>query len=175
MADSDQHDRTEPATQKRLDDARKKGQIPRSRDLSAAAVMLTAGIALQTLGGTLGERLAGVMKSGLSLSRAQAMNEGEVVTALSGAASQALLAVMPILGLTLCAAMSAPLLLGGWAFSNEALAPDFSRLNPITGLGRMFALRSWVELGKALAKFAVVGCAAALVLRLNMSELRSWR
>lgn len=171
MADSDQLDRTEPATQKRLDDARKKGQIPRSRDLSAAAVMLTAGIALQTLGGALGEKLAGVMKAGLSLSRVQALDEGGLVTALGGAASQAFLAVMPILGLTMIAALSAPLLLGGWAFSSEALVPNFSRLNPVAGIGRMFALRSWVELGKALAKFAVVGCAAAIVLRLNMGEL----
>ncbi|MEO8308280.1 MAG: flagellar biosynthesis protein FlhB [Pseudomonadota bacterium] len=167
----DQLDRTEPATQKRIDDARKKGQIPRSRDLSAAAVMLTAGIGLQTMGGALGERLAGVMKAGLSLTRAQALDENQMVIALGSAGAQALQAVIPILGLTMLAALSAPLLLGGWAFSGEALVPNFSRLNPVTGFGRMFALRSWVELGKALAKFAVVGCTAAIVLRHNMSGL----
>ncbi len=83
MADNEQFDRTEPATQKRLDEAREKGQVPRSRDLTAAAVMLTAGIGLQLTGGTLGANLAGMMRGGLTLTREQTMDSGALLTALS--------------------------------------------------------------------------------------------
>jgi flagellar biosynthetic protein FlhB len=68
-------------------------------------------------------------------------------------------------------ALAAPMALGGWAFSSKALTPDFSRLSPTAGLGRMVSLRSWVELGKALGKFAIVGTAGAIVLWLNTDRL----
>lgn len=171
MAETEEHDRTEPATQKRLDEARKNGQIPRSRDLTAAAVMLTAGIALQTLGGTLGGRLATMMRHGLQVSRAQAMDSTQMLAGLGESCLNALLAIAPILGLTMLAAIAAPLALGGWAFSGEVMVPKLERLNPVAGMARMFSARSWVELAKALAKFGVVGVAGAIVLSVNFSAL----
>ena len=62
------------------------------------------------------------------------------------------------------AAILAPLALGGWSFTTQAMMPQFSRLNPIEGVKRMFAMRSLVELVKALAKFGVVAIVAAIVL-----------
>ena len=171
MADTEQNDRTEPATQKRLEEARKNGQIPRSRDLTAAAVMLTAGIGLQTLGGTLGARLATSLRSGLQLTRAQTMDSPQLLTSLAEAALSGLLAIAPILLLTLVAAVGAPLALGGWAFSGSVLVPNLERLSPAAGIGRMFSARSWVELGKTLAKFGVVGTAGAIVLSVNFHPL----
>jgi len=169
--DSDKHDRTEPATQKRIDEARKNGQIPRSRDLTAAAVMLTAGVAMQSLGGVLGERLAQLMRTGLTLSREQVMDSAQMLPALGAAALNALLAVGPILLLTMVAALGAPLVLGGWSFSTTALMPKFDRLNPGAGIGRMFSARAGVELGKALAKFGVVATAGVIVLWVNFGAL----
>jgi flagellar biosynthesis protein FlhB len=171
MAETDLEDRTEQPTQKRLDDARREGQIPRSRDLSAAAVMLVAGVALQMLGGVLGGRMADLMRSGLQLSRAEALDDGRLVPALGDAGLQAMIAIAPILGLTLVAALGAPLLMGGWAFSGAAMAPKFERLDPIAGVGRMFSARAWMELVKSLAKFAVVAAAGVIVLRANLDEL----
>ena len=169
--DSDKHDRTEPATQKRIDEARKNGQIPRSRDLTAAAVMLTAGVAMQSLGGVLGARLAQSMRTGLTLSREQSLDSAQMLPALAAAALNALLAVGPILLLTMVAALGAPLVLGGWSFSTTALMPKFDRLNPGAGIGRMFSARAGVELGKALAKFGVVSAAGVLVLWVNFGSL----
>jgi flagellar biosynthesis protein FlhB len=171
MADTDREDRTQPATQKRLDEARREGNIPRSRDLTAAAVMITAGIALTSLGGSLGGELGELLRSGLSLSRDEALDATRLGAAFSDTAMTGLRAIGPVLLITLVAALAAPLSLGGWAFSPSALAPDFSRLNPVTGVGRMFAIRSWVELGKALAKFLVVAGVAALFIHNNLDEL----
>jgi flagellar biosynthetic protein FlhB len=168
---SDRHDRTEAPTQKRLDDARKEGRIPRSRELTAAAVMVSAG-ALLTLGGNaVGGKLGALMRTGLSISRDQIFDSGAVTHALGAQSLAALWAVAPVLSITLLVALGAPLALGGWAFSGKAVTPDFSRLSPTSGLERMVSARSWMELGKALAKFAVVGGAGALVLWLNADRL----
>lgn len=171
MADVEQHDRTEQPTQKRLDDARSAGQIPRSRDLTAAAVMITAGVALKMAGDAVGSQLGQVMKAGLSIPRERLMDERLLAGAFGDLALMALYAIAPLLLLTLLAAVGAPMVLGGWAFSAKALAPDFSRLNPFTGVARMVSVRSWVELGKSLGKFAIVGGAGVLVLWLNMEAL----
>lgn len=171
MSETERHDKTEEPTQKRLDDARAKGQIPRSRDLTAAAVMLVSGAALLMLGKGLGLHLAEMMRGGLTISGAELQAGDGMLIALRSAASSALFAVAPVLGLTLVAALGAPLALGGWSFSTTGLTPDFNRLNPVTGFGRMFSARGWVELSKALGKFALVGGAGAIVLWTHRSEM----
>ncbi len=167
----DGQERTESATPKRLEEARRRGQIPRSRDLTTAAVMMTAGSALYFLGGQLGGQLHGLMTRGLTLTRDQALDANRILPTLSAAASDALLACAPLFGLTVLAALLAPLALGGWSFSTEALAPKMSRLNPLEGVKRLFALRSLIELGKALAKFGIVAFIAVIVLWGDAPEL----
>jgi len=157
-------DRTERASPKRLEDARKKGQVPRSRELNAAAVTLAGGAALYMMGGALAGRMHALMGSTLSIPRDAAMDESAMVPALEGAFLDALLACAPILGVIVAAAVLAPLAMGSLTFSTSALMPDFSRLNPVSGVGRMFSVNAVVELTKALAKFGVVGLVAVLVL-----------
>lgn len=172
MAENE-HDQTEQPTAKRLEDARKKGQVPRSQDLSAAAVMLVAGGALHFLGGYVGGQLHDLVRTSLSLTREQATDETFALSALGGASLHALLACAPILALTLLAALAAPLCLGGWNVSFETLAPNFTRLNPLTGFARMFSIRSLVELAKAFAKFMVIAIVAIYVLWQKSGELMS--
>jgi flagellar biosynthetic protein FlhB len=171
MAETERQDRTEKATPKRLEDARREGRIPRSRDLTAAAVMLTAGIALKLAGDSLARKLGDLMRGGLSIPRELAFDDSAMTRAFGDMSSSALYAAAPILLITLVAALGAPLALGGWSFSGKALAPDFSRLNPGAGIARMVSMRSWMELAKALGKFAIVGVAGALVLWNNMDQL----
>jgi flagellar biosynthesis protein FlhB len=170
-SESDRHDRTEDPTQKRLDDARRKGQVPRSRDLTAAAVMLVAGIGLLTLGKGLGGQLADMLRGGLTITAPEVQDVDAMLIALRSAASSALWAVAPVLGLTLFAALGAPMMLGGWSFSTASLTPDLMRLNPVTGIGRMFSTRGWVEMTKALGKFALVGTAGIIVLWIERDAL----
>ncbi|HEY4369359.1 MAG TPA: flagellar biosynthesis protein FlhB [Steroidobacteraceae bacterium] len=167
----DGQERTESATPKRLDEARKKGQIPRSRDLSAAAVLMTSGVALSSSGGQIGGELHGLMERSLLLTREEALDPGAMLPALSQAALEGFTACAPVLGMIMLAALLAPLVLGGWSFSSEALMPQFSRLNPLEGVKRMFSARSVIELMKALAKFSTVAFIAVLVLRKQSPQL----
>jgi flagellar biosynthetic protein FlhB len=164
-------ERTEQPTGKRLEEARKKGQIPRSIELNAAAVMLLGGGALYFIGGHLGEQLYQIMRSGLSLTRADMLDERLAIASFGNQVLHAFLACAPVLGITLLAAVAAPLAIGGWNLSFEALAPDFTKLNPSSGLARMFSARSLVELAKALAKFLFIAAIAACLLWNNAGEL----
>jgi flagellar biosynthetic protein FlhB len=162
--DIDQRERTESPSQKRLDEARKAGRVPRSRELGAAVVVLAGGLGLKGLGGYAGAQLLAMMRDGLSLDHAEALDGARMLIRFEHAAVQALLATAPLLGLLLAVAVLAPLVIGGWTFSTTALAPDFSRLNPVSGLGRVFSVRGLIELGKALARFLVVAIVTAAVL-----------
>jgi flagellar biosynthesis protein FlhB len=170
MAEQDL-EKTEQPTAKRLEEARKKGQVPRSIELSTAAVVLIAGAGLHFLGGALGSTLFEMMRGGLSLSREQALDESSAISMFAAASLQAMLACAPILGLTLVAALVAPMAIGGWNMSLDALAPKFSRLSPMAGFGRMFSARGVVELVKAFAKFGLIGLVAVSFLWLKRAEL----
>jgi flagellar biosynthesis protein FlhB len=170
MAENDA-EKTEQPTQKRLEEARKKGQIPRSQELNAAAVVLIAGGGLHFVGKSLGNGLHDLMRTGLQISREQAMDASSAIDMFAASTQHALLACAPILGLTLAAALLAPLSIGGWNLAFNTLAPDFSRLSPMKGFGRIFSTRGLVELVKAFAKFGVVALIAVIFLWLKTDEM----
>jgi flagellar biosynthesis protein FlhB len=113
MAEDDDRERTEAPTPKRLDEARAKGQVARSRDLSAAAVVMTGGIGLSSLGAVTGGRLLAIMHDGLSISRAEALDNAHMLLQFEHAAISGLMAAAPLFGLLLAAAVLAPLIIGG--------------------------------------------------------------
>lgn len=170
MADSAQ-DRTERATPKRKEDARKRGQVPRSRELGAAAVVgagsiAALGAAHGIAGGAMRE-----MRTLLSFD-ASVLTHPEVMPALLGRALlQAMMLCLPLFAACFCAALVAPLLLGGWNFSAQALRPDFSRLNPASGLGRMFSGQSGAELLKSVLKVSWIGGVGTIYLWSHRASL----
>jgi flagellar biosynthesis protein FlhB len=164
-------ERTEQPTSKRLEEARAQGQVPRSPELNAATVLLLAGGGLHFMGARLGTQLFDLMRSGLSLSREESVDETRAVGIFANELLHAMLACAPLLGLTLVAALLAPLTIGGWNLSLQALVPNFTKLNPATGLGRMFSARSIVELAKAYAKFVFLAVVAACLLWKHSGEI----
>lgn len=170
MAGHDQ-ERSERPTAKRIEKARKEGHVPRSPELTAAAVLLVAGGGVRFLGPHLGAALYEVMRSSLAFAPGQAFDPHLALVSLHVELLRASIACAPILGLTLIAALAAPLALGGWNLSLGALAPDITRLDPIAGFARLFSPRGAVELGKAFAKFLLVATVAVVVLRGESARL----
>src|SRR4051812_25205160 len=165
MSDHDKDSRTERASEKRLREAREKGDSPRSRDFSAAAVTLAGVAILLSMRHGLGERVAAILHDGLSIRRAALYEPDALGASLLTSGTAALLALAPIFVITLAATLIAPLATGGIHFSGQALVFKGSRLDPLAGIGRMFSMRSVVELAKALLKVAVIAVAATIVLR----------
>jgi len=166
MADNEtqQHDRTEQPSAKRLDDARARGQVPRSRELAATAVVISGALALLMGRDYYATNLARLFEGGLSLPRAALFDSDALPGALVGALANGLQLLAPVAVATIGAAVLGTMALGGWAFSTEALVPNFSRLNPVTGLKRVLSVSGLIELLKALAKFAIVAVIAGLLL-----------
>jgi flagellar biosynthetic protein FlhB len=162
VADDTDQEKTEQPTPKRLQDARDKGQVARSRELGTAAVMVAGSAVLLLGGGPLAAGMGRLLQGGLTLSRPELTNPAAMAPALGQAVVQSLLIVTPVLLAVLAASIVAPLALGGWIFSAQALAPKFDRLNPVTGLGRIFGVQGLAELVKALLKLVVVGAIAAV-------------
>ena len=164
MAEESAQERTEKATPKRLQDARKKGQVARSRELNSAALVLLGSGGLWLLGDRISTCLQGVLRSGLAFDRAAALDPTALGARLANASGEALFALAPWLALALVVAALAPLMLGGFLLSAENLQLKFERLDPAKGLKRVFSAQGAVETGKALGKFVVVGGLAALVM-----------
>lgn len=164
MAEDSDLERTEPASPRRLEQARDKGQVARSLELSAFAVLLAAAGGLWWMGSGLMAQLSAVMKNGLRMERALAFEPQLMLLRLVEQAADAALALLPLLLLLMVAALVSPLLLNGWLFTLESLQPDFKRLNPLSGMGRIFSLHGLAELGKAVAKTLVIGGVAAWVI-----------
>ena len=101
------------------------------------------------------------------------MDEGLMLSHFSESIMQALLALLPLFLLLLIAAIFGPALLGGWNLTFKAIAPKASRINPASGLTRMFGPKALMELFKAIAKVVVVATVAALVLGINIESILS--
>jgi flagellar biosynthetic protein FlhB len=170
---ADGQEKTEEATPKRKEEARNKGQVPRSRELTTMAMLLMAAIAISLMGERMVVKLGDVMRLGLSVERAKIFDPWSVLEMLGQALSLGLLLMLPFLVLMVATAVAAPVALGGWSFSTEALAFKFDKLNPVTGLKRIFAVRGAVELVKALAKFVLIGLIGALLLWYFLPQLMS--
>ena len=172
MAESESGaEKSEDPTEKRKQDSRKKGEIARSRELNTLAVVLAGTGGLLTFGGALGQRVMQVMHKNFSLPRELLLDERYMAVSLLQSAQMAGDALIPLFMVLLIAAIVGPVALGGWVFSMEALAPKFSRMNPLSGLKRMFSMKSLVELLKALGKFTVVLMVALIVLSRARLEL----
>jgi flagellar biosynthetic protein FlhB len=150
-------EKTEPASPRKLEKSREEGQVPRSPELSTFATLIAAGSALWFMGGHITGQLAGLIKDGMTVPRVVGFDAGLLSERLLEQAMHALLALAPFLVLMLLVALAAPMLLSGWLFTWNALTPKFSRLNPVSGLGRMFSMNSLIELSKALLKAALIG------------------
>ena len=160
MAESSNAEKTEPASQRRLDQARKDGDIPRSREIGTFTVLMTAGAGLWMMGGGLVAKLSATLENGLSLNRDQIHNPTLLIERVTSDIAGVLLACMPLAGAIMLVMLASPMLIGGWNFSAKSFMPNFGKLNPMRGLGNMVSTNALIELLKAIAKTLLVGAVA---------------
>jgi flagellar biosynthetic protein FlhB len=153
-------ERTEEPSQRRLQEARERGQVPRSRELSTFAAMIGGSVALAATSSDFAAKMSALMRL-MSIDARQLEDTQSMFAALREASMIALSALLPIFAALIAVVLLAGVALGGWNFSPAALAPDFTRMSPLSGFKRLFGLRGASELGKALLKCAVVGGVAA--------------
>ena len=153
-------EKTEEPSEKRLREAREKGQVARSRELGSLALTAGSAIVFLVMGGHMISHLAAMFREAFTLSRAEIMDPATMFHRLAMSFSEGFLSVLPFFIAAVLLAVSSTLLVGGWNFSTQAMAPQFNRLNPLPGFKRMFSMKSLVELLKTLAKFVLIGAIA---------------
>jgi flagellar biosynthetic protein FlhB len=157
VAEEREEDRTEPATPRRREEARERGQVARSADLSSAVVLLAAVLALRFTGRPLMQGLFASTSTVLEGLGGIDGTPGDLSGRFGGAFVAVLLGFLPLVGLVLAAAAGANLFQVGFLFTADPLTPDWERLNPVSGLGRLLSLRGLVRLAGGLFKLAIVG------------------
>jgi flagellar biosynthetic protein FlhB len=170
MAEERFESRSEPASSKRLAEARARGEVPRSADLGALAVLLAAAGMLSFGGGKLFQSLASMLVHGLQ--GAARFSVDQAFELARGAGFQ----LLELLAALFVAAMLAPLFLSGWVFAPRVMTLEAGRLNPFMPLGRLFSLKGFYGALKGLLALALMASLAWHYLHSHLTELFSiWK
>lgn len=164
MAEDSDLEKTEQPSQRRLDQAKEKGQVARSHELSTFSILLAGGATLWFMGAQLSSHMVKLLHDGMTISRDLIFKPELLIPHLYDLSMEMLIVFAPVLAMLFLVALGSPLFLNGWLFSSEALMPQFSRMNPISGIARMFSTQALVELVKALGKAIIVGGIAIWVI-----------
>ena len=171
MAAETGQERTEQATPKRLREAREKGQVPRSKELNSMALLMAGAGGFLLMGETVLTGMQDILSSGLAIDNVRNMDKYSVVEILGSTLMQSLLVVAPIFLLLTVVVIMTPVGLGGWSFSTKAISFKWEKIDPIKGVGRIFAWRGLMELLKVLAKFGLVAAISAMILWSLIDEI----
>ena len=164
MAEESDVEKTEPASTRRLEQAREEGQVPRSREIGAFLILMVSASAFWFVGPWMMQRTVAIVRRGLTIEEPLFRDPRFMLVRLADLSFDALLSFAPLLLALIVAALVSPFFLGSWNFSLKALSPDLGRLDPIKGLGRIISWSGLVELVKAVAKALLVGGVACWVL-----------
>lgn len=160
MADDSGQDKTEDPTGKRLSESRKKGQVPRSKELNTFVTLIVSAVLFFYMGQFMVKGLLKMMRHQFELSREVIFDPATPVMYLKLAFSEGYSVIWPLMIILIIADLLTPIMMGGWNFSIEAFEPKFSKLNPLEGIKRIFGIRGIVELIKAIIKVVLIGFVA---------------
>jgi len=157
-------ERTEQPTAKRLEDARKDGNLPRSRELGTAAVFAAGVAVLAAGGGAMARAALSWMRAALSPDPGLYQSHQALFGHWGYLLLQFMWVIAPLMAVCLVACALSPALMGGFKLSSKAITPDFKRMNPLSGLKRLYGPQALAELAKSLLRIGLVGAAAGLCL-----------
>lgn len=164
-------EKTEEPTSRRLQKAREDGQVARSQELPAAAVTIAALSMMLITGNMLITKLAEAFSSGFNFDR-KLVHSSNLLPAIFGhELLEGYLLIAPLMLVLAAVAIASSGATGGFLFEMGAVAPKFSKLNPMNGIKRMFGMKAAVELIKAILKFTLVSGAVTWVLVDNVGTL----
>lgn len=166
----DSQEKTEEPTERKISKAREEGQIARSQEVAIAASVIIVAAYLFVFGTQIFGRLSDVMIDLYTFDAALLSDQNRMLTALYVSIEKGLVAILPLMAFALLTVLAFSGLVGGYNFSFKAVAPKLNKLNPLTGLKRIFSMRSIVELLKALLKFLLVGGIAFLLIAESVDD-----
>lgn len=171
MPEESFQEKTEPATGRRRGEARKKGEVAKSKEISSVAVLLAGVLYLFFSGKNLSLGLGEIIRQTLLSIPQLISSEYGMIVLLTQSMENYLQMILPIMLVLCIVAILANYLQTGFIWTLYPLKPQLSKFNPIKGLGKFVSKRSFVELAKSVAKIAIVGWAGFSVLKDEFSHL----
>jgi type III secretion protein U len=157
-------EKTEEPTHKKLEDAKKKGQGPKSQDAVATCILLGSLLVLTGTGPMMFERVSAIIQRALREGM-QATTTQEQMALMSAMILDALIAVLPMIIVSMLMATLILLAQTGVVISFEAITPKFDKLNPAEGLKKLVSVRSLIEFGKSILKAVALGSVVWMIVR----------
>jgi len=171
MAGQDSADRNLPASAKKIRKARQEGNVPRSRDLGHFAAIGLAAALLFTAMPSLTSYTQRLLTDGLSFDHRVVADPRVAGEFALGLFTRGLMVVLIVGGLFMAAAVGSNIAFGGWNLTMKAVAPNFGKLNPVSGIGRIFNFQQLANVLKASALAIAVGFAGTTYLRSHFADL----
>ena len=169
--DTPQEDKTEEPTARKLEKAREDGQVLRSQDLTTAIVTIGFIATLYFAASVVGPAFVDIFANSFIFERHQAFETNQMIVSLVSQVSKVGVLLVPALIAAVAFAILGAVALDGFIFSWKAVAPKASKINPISGLARIFGLRAIVELFKSLMKFSLVALFGGLYIYFNFDSV----
>lgn len=157
FADSGTGEKTEKATPRRREEARKKGQVGRSQDLNGAVILIAGMATLLATGPYILGQIEAFTTLYLLERTLEDLTQENAMAMLIECTMLMARVCLPVMGATFVAALVVNVMQVGFTISPESLMPKFNRMNPIEGAKNKFSLRAVVELLKSLAKIGITG------------------
>ncbi len=174
MAENDNdQERTEQATPRRREEARKKGQVAKSQEVASVAILLACLIYFYFDSARLLRKMMSHLSGFLSKSGTLAISTDNIQALAVDWTYEFFLLIAPVLLTVLVAGVLANFVQVGFVVSTEALEPKFSKIDPIKGFQRFFSLRSFAELAKSILKLCIVGYVAYATVAAEVETLPS--
>lgn len=164
-------ERTEQPTEKRKNDARKKGQIPRSKELNTMLSLLFGAFGLVIMGGPMSAEFISLFQSALVFDREVAFDSEMIAVRLVDLIISSLVILAPFFAVMIVGAVVGPIFMGGWLFSPSSMAFKLEKLNPGKGLKRVFSSKGLLELLKALFKFIILAVCTAILFSVFIDQI----
>ncbi|GGZ52706.1 flagellar biosynthesis protein FlhB [Lysobacter xinjiangensis] len=171
MSETDNEDRTEAPSEKRLREARERGDSPRSRELANVAVLGCATLALKVTGPHIGGASRDWMRNALQFEPGLIGQPDRLPAYAAKQLLSLMLPVTPLLAAALVGCLLAPAAMGSLRFSGQALKTDLTRLSPMAGIKRMYGKESLVEFARSVLRLLLIGGIAALVIKGSLPRL----
>jgi flagellar biosynthetic protein FlhB len=171
MAEESFEEKTEKATPRKMEEARRKGEVAKSKELPSVAVLLSGLITLTLFGSYMYSHIQVIMKEAFSLITLGDLSVPDFMVFAQRMITLFISAISPLLAAVFITAILSNIMQVGFVLSAESIKPKLSKFNPIKGIGRLFSKQSFMELFKSLLKLAIVGAVAYLTIRGEMKNI----
>lgn len=174
MAES--QEKTEKATPKKREDARKKGQVLKSAEINTAVMVLALFAIISAMGGSIVSSMVDILNRYLTYTITDGyrdMSPERIHNLIIGAFGDIIKIAWPLLAAAIVAGLAVNFIQVGFMFSGESIKPQFSRINPFQGIKRLFSMRSVIELLKSMLKISIVGLVVYMEYTSNMKSFET--